>query len=65
MEDGAAGDPMSNGVGVLVANFSCPWDDRYLPAFQAQLAFIENEVPRTEDGAISHRTDDLQLWAGK
>ena len=65
MVDGAAGDPMSNGISVLLANATYPDDDRYRAAFQEQLNFIENGVPRDpETGAISHRTEYVQLWSG-
>lgn len=65
MQDGAAGDPMSNGISVLLANATYPDDPRYNTAFLDQLDFIENTVPRDANGAISHRVDEVQLWAGE
>ena len=62
---GAAGDPPSIGVAVLLAN----WTGRgaadgldYAGAAQEQLEFLLEKVPRTDDGAISHRTEQVQLW---
>ena len=63
MADGAAGDPMSNGISVLLANATYPSDPRYNTAFHEQLDFIEHTVPRDANGAISHRVDEVQLWA--
>ncbi|KAF9035201.1 Six-hairpin glycosidase-like protein [Panaeolus papilionaceus] len=65
MPDGSAADPASIGVCVLIAN----WTGRgekdnldYVGAAQDQLDFLLNEVPRTGDGAISHRVSEVQLW---
>ncbi|CAG7849255.1 SubName: Full=Uncharacterized protein {ECO:0000313/EMBL:CCA67962.1} [Serendipita indica DSM 11827] len=63
MEDGAAGDPMSNAITMLLANYSNPADTRFQSAFYSQLGFIEYDVPQTGDGAISHRVSEVQLWA--
>ncbi|KIM27620.1 hypothetical protein M408DRAFT_330042 [Serendipita vermifera MAFF 305830] len=63
MDDGAAGDPMSNGISVLLANATYPTDPRYNAAFMDQLDFIENVVPKDANGAISHRVSEVQLWA--
>jgi hypothetical protein len=64
MEDSAAGDPPSIGVAVILAN----WTDRqasdgqnYAQAIQNQFSYLYT-VPRSSDGAISHRDDQLQLW---
>lgn len=64
MDDGAAGDPMSNGISVLLANATYPDDNRYHEAFKDQLDFIEHVVPKDPvTGAISHRTEYVQLWS--
>ena len=62
---GAAGDPPSIGVAVLLAN----WTGRgaadgldYAGAAKDQLEFLLEKVPQTSDGAISHRTEQTQLW---
>ena len=65
MEDGAAGDPMSNAITMLLANFSMPGDTRFASAFHSQLGFIEHDVPRTGDGAISHRVSEVRFMLGK
>lgn len=65
LSDGSAGDPASIGVPVLLAN----WTGQehvdgldYAGAARDQLEFLLTNVPRTTDGAISHRTDQTQLW---
>ncbi|KAJ7449823.1 Six-hairpin glycosidase-like protein [Mycena latifolia] len=64
--DGAAGDPASIGVAVLLAN----WTGQgaadgldYAAAAQSQLDYLLNDVPRSSDGAISHRAAQVQLWS--
>jgi hypothetical protein len=64
MDDGSAGDPMSNGIAVLLGNYTFPDDPRYYDDFKSQLNFIQYSVPETGDGAISHRVSEVQLWAG-
>lgn len=66
IQDGAAGDPPSIGVAVLLAN----WTGRssvdgldYEGAARDQLDFLLTKVPRTSDGAISHRVSEVQLWS--
>lgn len=66
MKDGAAGDPASIGVAVLLAN----WTGRssedgvdYAGAAKDQLDYLLTQVPRTSDGAISHRVSAVQLWS--
>ncbi|RXW12246.1 hypothetical protein EST38_g13610 [Candolleomyces aberdarensis] len=74
MPDGSAADPASNGVTILMANWtglaardsasnsSLNYD--YAAAAKSQLGFLHsNNVPKTSDGAISHRVDQLQLWS--
>ena len=65
INDGACGDPASIGVSVILAN----WTGKghmdgldYAGAAQDQLDFLLTGAPRTNDGAISHRTDQTQLW---
>ncbi|KAJ7709893.1 Six-hairpin glycosidase-like protein [Mycena rosella] len=64
--DGAAGDPASIGVAVLLAN----WTGQgaadgldYAAAARNQLDYLLDVVPRTSDGAISHRAAQVQLWS--
>ncbi|KDQ58245.1 hypothetical protein JAAARDRAFT_155953 [Jaapia argillacea MUCL 33604] len=66
--DAVAGDPASIGVAVLLANWtgdgsSNNTNAQYGQAATNQLDFLYTDVPRTSDGAISHRTDQLQLWS--
>ncbi|KIK65589.1 hypothetical protein GYMLUDRAFT_219758 [Collybiopsis luxurians FD-317 M1] len=64
-DDGAVGDPASIGVAVLLANWtrSDGFDSAYATAASEQLDYLLNYAPRTDSGAISHRTDEVQLWA--
>ncbi|KAI6144251.1 Six-hairpin glycosidase-like protein [Pisolithus tinctorius] len=66
MSDNATGDPASIGVAVLLAN----WTGQgavdgldYAGAARDQLEFLLSNVSRTHDGAISQRTDQVQLWS--
>ncbi|KAJ7632632.1 Six-hairpin glycosidase [Roridomyces roridus] len=63
--DGAAGDPASIGVAVLLANWTGQGTGglNYAAAAQNQLDYLLNVVPRTSDGAISHRVAQVQLWS--
>ncbi|KAJ6547575.1 Six-hairpin glycosidase-like protein [Mycena capillaripes] len=63
--DGAAGDPASIGVAVLLANWTGQGSDGldYAAAAQSQLEYLLNVVPHTSDGAISHRSAQVQLWS--
>ena len=60
--DGAAGDPASIGVSVILANWTGMNDQNYAGAATDQINFLLEKVPQTSDGAISHRTDQVQLW---
>lgn len=60
--DGSAGDPASNGVGVLLANWTALGGADYAGAARGQLEHLLQQVPRTSDGAISHREGYVQLW---
>lgn len=64
---GAAGDPPALGVGWLVA---AAFSDRaanatYMSQAKRQVEFLLESVPRSADGAISHRPPDepVSLWA--
>ena len=66
IKDGSAADPASVGFAVLLAN----WTGRssidgldYGGAAEDQLNFLLTQVPRTDDGAISHRVSEVQLWS--
>ncbi|TBU33264.1 Six-hairpin glycosidase-like protein [Dichomitus squalens] len=63
--DGAVGDPASIGVAVLLTNWTRtdPSDDKFALAAQNQLEYLLTVAPRTDDGAISHRESEVQLWA--
>ncbi|EPQ50968.1 hypothetical protein GLOTRDRAFT_141133 [Gloeophyllum trabeum ATCC 11539] len=70
--NGAAGDPASIGVAVLVANWTLGPNggdgkyggQDYAGAAKDQLDFLlGDQVPKTDDGAISHRTEQVQLWS--
>ena len=61
----AAGDPASIGVAVLLANWTgAGAGDKldYAGAARDQLEYLLEKVPRTSDGAISHRVESVQLW---
>ncbi|TFY52131.1 hypothetical protein EVG20_g10691, partial [Dentipellis fragilis] len=66
IEDSSAGDPCSIGAAVLLAN----WTGQgaadgldYAGAARDQLDYLWGNVPRTDDGAFSHRVSQVQLWA--
>ncbi|KAJ1301210.1 hypothetical protein OPQ81_003620 [Rhizoctonia solani] len=63
MEDGSAADPASNGVGVLIANWTSASGGNYGQAAADQLMFLLSFAPRAPNGAISHRADQTQLWS--
>lgn len=62
--DGSAADPASMGVAVLIANWTGHGDGDvdFAGAARDQLNFLLTRVPRTSDGAISHRNEQVQLW---
>lgn len=61
--EGSAGDPASIGVAVLIANWTNLGGEDYAGAATAQVEYLFGpSVPKTTDGAISHRVSDLQLW---
>ncbi|KAA1476436.1 hypothetical protein DENSPDRAFT_511437 [Dentipellis sp. KUC8613] len=66
IEDSSAGDPCSIGAAVLLAN----WTGQgaadgldYAGAARDQLDYLWGNVPRTDDGALSHRVSQVQLWS--
>ncbi|KAH9846959.1 Six-hairpin glycosidase [Lenzites betulinus] len=63
--DGAVGDPASIGVAVELTNWTRTDrnDHEFSTAAGHQLTYLLDHAPRTEDGAISHRADQVQLWA--
>lgn len=66
--DGAVGDPASLGVAVLLANWtkaSRPDEagNNYNTPLRQQINYLINDAPRTDDGAISHRSERVQLWS--
>jgi hypothetical protein len=61
--EGSAGDPASLVVPVLVASWTGQNDYDYVGAATAQIEYLLGpKVPKTIDGAISHRDSELQLW---
>ena len=65
IQDGSAADPASIGVAVLLANWTGQGGVDHLDfggAATDQLDFLYQKVPRTNDGAFSHRVSEVQLW---
>ncbi|EMD35968.1 hypothetical protein CERSUDRAFT_115919 [Gelatoporia subvermispora B] len=63
---GAAGDSASLGFAVLLANWTGQGASDnldYAAAATAQLNWTLTAVPRTSDGAISHRIEQVELWS--
>jgi hypothetical protein len=61
--DSSVGDPASIGVAVLIANWTRLGGEDYAGAATAQIEYLFGpDVPKTSDGAISHRVSQLQLW---
>ena len=61
--DTSAGDPASIGTAVLLANWTHLGGEDYAGAAAAQVEYLFGPaVPKTSDGAISHRVSELQLW---
>jgi hypothetical protein len=61
--DGSAGDPASTGVGVLLANWTSQQNaGQAASAAASEVQFLLQDVPRASNGAISHRTSEVQLW---
>ena len=61
--DTSAGDPASIGTAVLIANWTELGGEDYAAAASGQVEYLFGPaVPKTSDGAISHRVSQLQLW---
>lgn len=71
IKDDAAGDPASLMIGIMILGLtnkkgSKPYSRKYyLKIAKRQLRFLLDEVPRTSEGAISHRVAEVQLWSVK
>ncbi|CEQ40803.1 SPOSA6832_02447, partial [Sporobolomyces salmonicolor] len=68
VQGGAAGDPASLGVGWIVASKTASdrrQADQYYAEVGEEVDYLLNDVPRTSDGAISHRpaSEPVQLWS--
>ncbi|GAA5873096.1 hypothetical protein JCM1840_005568 [Sporobolomyces johnsonii] len=68
VEGGAAGDPASLGVGWIVASKTASGrrqGGQYYAEVVEEVDYLLNDVPRTSDGAISHRpaSEPVQLWS--
>ncbi|KAG8801496.1 hypothetical protein FRC17_006641, partial [Serendipita sp. 399] len=67
MDDGSVADPASLGVTILLANWTGEGGggggDGFGRAAERELSFLLQKAPRTEEGAISHRVDKVQLWS--
>jgi hypothetical protein len=66
MADGSAADPASLGVAVVLANWTIPVGNVSQSAFgqaaEEQVRALLENTPKTEDGAISHRVEEVALW---
>lgn len=58
----SAADPASNGVAVLLADWTHVGGADFSEAARAQLEHLLTGVPRSKEGAISHREGYLQVW---
>jgi len=65
MQDATVGDPASIGPSVVLANWTRndTSDNSFSVAAGSQLNYILNYSPHTSDGAISHRSEQVQLWS--
>ncbi|KAH8814593.1 Six-hairpin glycosidase-like protein [Flagelloscypha sp. PMI_526] len=63
MNDGAAADPASLGIAVLLFNYTGWGGTNWANAAQNQLNYLLYDTPRTGEGAISHRSEEVQLWS--
>ncbi|KAK4047085.1 hypothetical protein OIV83_005648 [Microbotryomycetes sp. JL201] len=65
--DGSAADPASLGVAVILSNYTSPEGQQtrqqMARAAQDQLEALLRDTPRTNDGAISHRVEEVSLWS--
>lgn len=62
--DGAVGDPASLGVSaVLLGDYLVAGEgEKYTNATNEEVEYIMNQAPRWENGAISHRVEQPELW---
>jgi hypothetical protein len=62
--DASAADPASIGVAVVLANWTGQGSDglNYSVAASNQFEYLLTSAPKTGDGAISHRNEQVQLW---
>lgn len=51
------------GVAVLLANYTGTSGADFAGAAQSQLDYLLYTAPRSDQGAISHRSDQVQLWS--
>lgn len=56
---GSAADPASLGVGWIVAVQAGKEEKS---GVESELTFLMDKAPKSEAGAISHRSEDVQLW---
>ncbi|CUA74419.1 hypothetical protein RSOLAG22IIIB_11218 [Rhizoctonia solani] len=63
MKDGSSADPASTGVGMIVANWTEAQGSDFQAAARDQLTWLLYHVPRSSNGAISHRNEQVQLWS--
>jgi len=65
IQDASVGDPASIGPAVLLTNWTRTnaSDTRFSVAAGSQLNYLLNVAPKTDDGAISHRSEDVELWS--
>lgn len=67
VDDAAAGDPAALGMAVVLAGKATGDavvnNTKYSDAAQRQIDYLLYHVPRAPNGAISHRRDEVQLWA--
>ncbi|KAI5477419.1 Glycosyl hydrolase, family 88 [Pseudohyphozyma bogoriensis] len=66
--DGSSADPASIGPAVLLANATVLSGNRvsaaqFFTAATEQVEALLQNTPKTTDGAISHRTDQVELWS--
>ncbi|KAH8985376.1 hypothetical protein EDB92DRAFT_1787721, partial [Lactarius akahatsu] len=62
--DGSAGNPASIGIAVLIANWTGLCGENYAAVATTQVEYLFGPaVPKTEDGAISHRVSEVSSGA--
>lgn len=59
VSDTAVGDPASLGVSAILLGQS---ENVYLGASKRQAEYLLNSAPRWSNGAISHRSEEAELW---